>query len=166
VLAVGGGAVVAVATFEPWYAISITPAGVAVAQERLTSLSQQFGNSAFHSLANEVGSRIGVIAGQPIATLSAHQSMKDVSTFLLLLAGAALLVALLRLAGMIDGGGGLIAGLGTVAVLCVLVRMFDPPNLAPGYISLSLAWGSLLALSGAVAVAVGGMGVGSPDGHL
>ncbi len=156
-LAAVGAAVVVLATFQPWYAVSITPAGAVAAQQQLNSVAQQYGNSAFQSLANEIGSRFTAVAGKRVATLSAHQSMKRMSELLLLLAGLALLASLWRLAGMIEGGGGLVAALGVVAVLCVLYRMFFPPSPAAGYISLSLSWGSWLALIGATAVAVGGM---------
>jgi hypothetical protein len=156
-LAAVGAAVVAVGTFQPWYAVSVTPAGVAAAQRQLASVAQQYGSSSLQAIANELGSRFESLAGRPVATLSAHQTLKNVSAVLLVLAGAALLASLWRLAGFIDGGGGLIAVLGVAAVLCVLYRMFVPPNPAAGYISLSLSWGSWLTLIGAMAVAVGGV---------
>lgn len=156
-LAAVGAAVVVVATFQPWYAVRVTPAGAVAAQQRLTSAARQYGNSAFQSLANEIGSRFTAVAGRRVGTLSAHQSMKRMSALLLVLAGLALLASLWRLAGMIEGGGGFIATIGIVAILCVVFRLLVPPNPAVGYISLSPSWGSWLALIGATAVVVGGM---------
>jgi hypothetical protein len=156
-LAVVGAAVVAIATFQPWYGVRVTPAGVAAAKRQIASVGPQYGSSAFQSLANEVGSRVKIVAGPRVATLSAHQSMKHTSELLLFLAGAALLASLWRLAGMLDGGGGLIAFFGVVAFASVLYRMLVPPNPAVGYISLSLTWGTWLTLIGAMAVVVGGI---------
>jgi hypothetical protein len=161
-----GAAIVAVATFQPWYSISITPAGAAVAQQQLTAVAQQYGNPSLQALASQMGSRFHAVAGKPIATVSAQQVLRDVSKALWLLAGAALLVAVLRLGGMIEAGGGWIALVGIIGVLAVLFRIVFVPNPAVGYISLSLSWGIWLALAGASAVALGGLGVGSPDGHL
>ncbi len=161
-----GATVVAVATFQPWYAISLTPAGAAVAQQQLAAVAQQYGNPTLQALAGRMGHRFSAVAGKPIATVSAHDVLKQVSKALLMLAGAALLVALLRLGGMIDAGGGWIALVGIIGVLAVLYRMVFVPNPAAGYIALSLTWGCWLALAGACAVALGGLGVGSPDGHL
>lgn len=152
-----GAAVVVVATFQPWYAVSITPAGAVAAHQQLTSGAQQSGNSAFQSLANEIGSQFRAVAGRRVGTLSAHRSMRRMSALLLVLAGIALLASLWRLAGMIEGGGGFVAFVGVVAALCVVYRMVVTPNPAAAYISLTLTWGSWLALLGATAVAAGGM---------
>ena len=151
-----GAAVLAVATFQPWYEITITPAGAAAAQQQLSTAAQQYGNSAMQTLANQIGAGFNSVAGRPLASVSAHQSLKHVSLVLLILAGASLLVALLRLAGMLDTGNGWIAIFGLLAALCVLYRMFSPPNPAAGLMSLSLVWGSWLALIGASAIVVGG----------
>jgi hypothetical protein len=74
-IAAVGAAVLAIATFQPWYGVSVTSAGAVAAQQQLISVAQQYGNTAFQSLANKVGSRFNVVAGRPVATLSAHQSM-------------------------------------------------------------------------------------------
>jgi len=156
-LSAGGAAVVIATTFGPWYAVSVTPAGIFAAQQQLNSVAQHYGNSALRTLANDISARFSADAHHHIATVSAHQSMKYVSALLLLLAGAALLAVLWRFGGMISGGGGLIAVVGIAAGLCVVYRMVVPPNPAAGYLTLSLSWGSWLALLGAVAVAIGGM---------
>ena len=155
-LAAVGAVVVVVATFHPWYAVRITPAGAVAAPQQLTP-GTQHANSAFQSLANEIGSPFRAVAGRRVGTLSAHQSMRRMSTLLLVLAGVALAVSLWRLAGMIEGGGGFVAFFGVVAALCVGYRMVVTPNPAGAYFSLSLSWGSWLALLGATAVACGGM---------
>lgn len=151
-----GAAVIIAATFQPWYAVGITPAGVFAAQQELNAVTQH-GSPALRELANEIGLRFSASPAHRVATVSAHDSMKYVSALLLVLAGAALLVALWRVSGMTEGGGGLIAALGVVAIVSVLYRMVDPPNPAVGDLTMSLSWGSWLALAGAAAIAGGGM---------
>ena len=152
-----GAVVVALAMYQPWYSVSITPAGAAVAQQQLSAVAQQYGSSTLQSMANTVGSQFSQVAGRPIATVTARESLHHISTLLLFLAGLAAVVAVARLAGVLQGNGGSIAFLGVVAVICVLFRLHQPPNPAPGYISLSLSWGGWVALLGAVAVVVGGL---------
>jgi hypothetical protein len=152
-----GSAVLAVSMFLPWYAVSITAAGAASAQQQLASVAQQYGNATFQAMANEVGARFGTVAGRPLATVSAHESLKDISVIVLLLAGAALLASLLRLAGVVEVGGGPVAFVGLAAALCVLFRMFSPPGTDTGLVSLSLSWGTWVALLGACAIVVGGL---------
>jgi len=154
-LAAVGAAVVGVATFQPWYAVSITPAGAVAAQQQITPGAQHV-NPAFQSLVNEIGTPFRAVAGRRVGSLSAHQSMRRMSTLLLVLAGLALAVSLWRLAGMIEGGGGLVAFAGVVAALCVVYRMVVTPNPAGAYFSLSLSWGSWLAVLGAAAIVLGG----------
>ena len=151
-----GAAILGVAVFEPWYGVSITPAGAAALQQRLTSEGQAFGNAEAQAIMSQAGARIQSMTGRQIVTLSAHQVLKDMSPLLLLLGAAALVISLLRLAGIVDAGGGWIAACGFVAALCILFRLFDPPNPAAGYLSLSLSWGGWLSLLGALAVALGG----------
>lgn len=163
-LSAGGAAVVIATTFGPWYAVSVTPAGIFAAQQQLNSVAHQYGNSALQSLANEIGLRFSSDAHHHIANISAHQSLKYTSAVLLMLAGAALLAVFWRFGGMIDNGGGVIAAFGVAAGFCVIYRMVVPPNPAAGYLTLSLSWGSWLALVGAAAVAVGGMT--TPPGYM
>jgi hypothetical protein len=152
-----GAAVLAVSTFLPWYSVSITAAGAASAQQQLTSVAQQYGNANLQTMANQIGAQFGSVAGHPLATVSAHQALKDLSVTLLLLAGVALVVSLLRLADLIEVGGGQIALVGGAAVLCVLFRMLSPPEAQTNLLSLSLSWGVWLALGGAAAIVVGGL---------
>jgi hypothetical protein len=150
-----GAAVLAVSMFLPWYSVSITPAGAAAAQEQFAAVAQQYGNANLQTMANQIGAQFSSVAGRPVATVSAHQALKDISKILLLLAGVALLASLLELADVVEVGGGQIALVGFAAVLCVLFRMLSPPGTQAGLISLSLGWGSWVAL-GAAAAIVGG----------
>jgi hypothetical protein len=152
-----GAAVLAISVFLPWYGITITASGVASAQQELATVAQQYGNSTFQTSANQVGAEFNSLAGRQLATVSAHQALKDVSVLLLLLAGIALLVSLLNLAGLTEGGGGQIAAAGSAAGLCVLFRMLSPPGAQTDLVSLSLGWGSWLALLSAAAVVAGGI---------
>jgi len=151
-------AVLAVSVFLPWYSVSITPAGAAEAQQQFAVVAQQYGNADLQAMADHIGAQFGSVAGRPLTTVSAHQALKDISVVLLLLAGISLLASLLRLAGVLEVGGGQIALVGLVAVLCVLFRMLSPPGTHTGLISLSLSWGSWLALAAATAIAVAGIG--------
>jgi hypothetical protein len=154
-----GAAVLAVSVFLPWYGVSITAAGAATAQQQLASVAQQYGNSTLQTGASELGAEFSSLAGRQVATVSAHQALKDVSLILLLLAAVSLLASLLRLAGMaaFEAGGGQIALAGGVATLFVLYRMFSRPGAQTDLVSLSLSWGAWLALLSAAAIVVGGL---------
>lgn len=150
-------AVLAVSVFLPWYSLSITPTGAAEAQQQLATVAQQYGNASLQSMANVVGSQFSSVAGRPLATVSAHQALKNLSKLLLLLAAVALVASLLTLADVVEVGGGQIALVGFVAVLFVLYRMVSRPGADSGFLSLSLGWGSWLALVAAVGIVVGGL---------
>ena len=98
-LTLGGGVVLAIAVFLPFYAVTFTASGVAAAQQNLNSVAQQFGNSAFQSTANSVGSQFGSLVGKQLGTVSSHQVMKYISVVLLVLAGIDILVTIVRLTG-------------------------------------------------------------------
>jgi hypothetical protein len=155
-----GAAVLAVSVFLPWYAVSITAAGTASAQQALASAAQQYGNATFQATASEIGAGFSSLAGRELTTLSAHEALKYISALLLLIAGVSLLASLLRLANvseLIEAGGGQIALAGVAAALCVLFRMFARPAAQTDLISLSLTWGIWLALGGSAAIVVGGL---------
>jgi hypothetical protein len=160
-----GAAVLAVSVFLPWYGVSITASGAASAQQELATVAQQYGNANLQSGASAIGAEFSSLAGRQLATVSAHDVLKDIGPLLLVLAGLSLLVALLRLAGMtgpLEGGGGQVALAGCVAALFVLYRMLVPPGArAAGLVSLSLTWGIWLALLGAAAIVAGGLVAGS-----
>jgi hypothetical protein len=152
-----GSAVLAVSMFSPWYSVSVTPAGADEARQQLAGVAQQYGNTNLQNMADQVGAQFGSLAGRPLATVSAHEALKDLSTILLLLAGVALLASLLRLADVFEVSGGQIAVVGLAAALCVLYRMLSPPGVHTELISLSLSWGSWLALAAAAAIVGGGL---------
>jgi hypothetical protein len=110
----------------------------------------------------EYHATLGALAGHQLTALSAHQALKDLNVVLLLLAGAAIVIALLALAGAgfssassPDGHRGPLALLGILAAACVLFRILDPPTPAGGVLALSLREGAWLALLGSVAIVVG-----------
>lgn len=155
-----GAAVLAVSVFLPWYGVSITASGAASAQQELATVAQQYGNTAFQTGASRVGAEFSSLAGRQLATLSAHDVLKDVGPILLVLAAVALLASLLRLAGvtgLFDVGGGQIALAGGTAALFVLYRMLVRPAGQTSFVSLSLSWGVWLALLGAAAIVAGGL---------
>jgi hypothetical protein len=154
-----GSAVLAVSVFLPWYGVSITASGAAAAQQQLAGVAQQYGNATLQTRANALGAEFGSIAGHQLATVSAHDVLKDISVILLILAGISLLASLLRLAGLsgLEAGGGQIALAGGVAALFVLYRMISPPGSQSQLVSLSLSWGIWLALLSAAAIVVGGL---------
>jgi hypothetical protein len=155
-----GAALLAVSVFFPWYGVSITASGAASAQQELATVAQQYGNTAFQTGASQVGAEFGALAGRQLATVSAHDVLKDIGPILLILAAVSLLASLLRLAGvtgLFDVGGGQIALAGGTAALFVLYRMLVHPAGQTDFVSLSLSWGAWLALLGAAAVVVGGL---------
>jgi hypothetical protein len=159
-----GAAVLAVSVFLPWYGVSVTASGAASAQQELATVAQQYGNTTFQTRASELGSEFGSLAGRQLGTVSAHQVLKDIGPLLLVLAGAALLASLLRLAGiagLLEAGGGQIALAGGLAALFVLYRMFSPPAGQSDLVSLSLGWGIWAAILGAAAIVAGGLTAGS-----
>jgi len=159
-----GAAVLAVSVFLPWYGVSITASGAASAQQQLATVAQQYGNTTFQAGATQLGAEFSSLAGRQLTTVSAHEVLKDISVILLVLAGISLLASLLRLAGipgLLEAGGGQIAVAGGVAALFVLYRMVTPPGAQTDLVSLSLSWGSWLALLSAAAIVFGGFLAGS-----
>jgi hypothetical protein len=160
-----GAAVLAVSVFLPWYGVSITASGAASAQQELATVAQQYGNTSFQTGASALGAEFSSLAGRQLATVSAHDVLKDLSPLLLVLAAIALLASLLRLAGisgLLEAGGGQIALAGGTAALLVLFRMLvHPAAQVANLVSLSLAWGIWLALVGAAAIVAGGLMAGS-----
>ena len=166
-LAALGAAVLAVSVFLPWYGVSITASGAAAAQQQLAGVAQQYGNATFQAGANQLGAEFSSIAGRQLATVSAHDVLKNISVILLVLAGLSLLASLLRLAGLsgLEAGGGQIAVAGGLAGLFVLFRMVSPPGAQVDLVSLSLSWGIWLALLSASAIVVGGLLATSDPGR-
>jgi hypothetical protein len=156
VLTLGGGVVLAIAVFLPFYAVTFTASGVAMAQQNLNSVAQQFGNSAFQSTANSVGSQFGSLVGKQLGTASSHQVMKYISVVLLVLAGIAILVTMVRLTGTTTQSAprGTLALIGFAATLCIVFRMLVRPS-TDGVFAITLSWGAWLALASSIAIIVG-----------
>jgi hypothetical protein len=155
-----GSALLAVSVFLPWYALSFTAAGIAFSEQQLQSVATQFGNSAFQSEVSNLHSKLGVLAGHPIGTVTAHAAFKYLSWVLLILAAVAFVSSLLRLARASQPapvGAGQVALVGALATLCVLFRMVERPFSAEGFVSLSLSGGAWLALGSSLAITVGGL---------
>jgi hypothetical protein len=157
-----GAVVLAVSVFLPWYGVSFTAAGIAFAQQAGDQAAAQFGNAALQGYLGEYHATLSTLAGHQIMALSAHQALKDLNVVLLLLAGVAIVIALLALAGAgfsstsaPDGHRGPLALLGLIAAACVLFRILDPPAPAGGALALSLREGAWLALLGSAAIVVG-----------
>lgn len=157
-----GAIVLAVAVFLPWYGLSLTAGGAGYVQQMESQVVGQFGNAALQSYLGGLHASVSALAGHQLAAVSAHQALKNINVVLLILAGLAIVLALLPLARsgslVADGGNGAsIALLGAVAVVCVGYRMVVPPNAADGLLALSLREGAWLALLGALAMIAGGL---------
>jgi hypothetical protein len=100
-------------------------------------------------------------ATRTLTAVSSHQSLPDMRIFLLILAGLAVLDTLLPLVRTSDpvpgGAGGSVALLGTIAALCALYRIVDPPGLSGDDLALTLLAGPWLALLGSLAMLLGGV---------
>ena len=156
-----GAIVLAVAVFLPWYGLSLTPNGVAVFQQVGKQVAAQLGNASLQADVSGLHANLRGLAGQQFGAVSAHQVLTDMNVVLLLLAGLALLDALVPLARsaspLPDGAGASVVLVGSVATLCVVYRMLVPPTPAGGIIALSLREGAWLALLGSLTMVVAGM---------
>jgi hypothetical protein len=159
-----GAIVLAVSVFLPWYGVSFTASGLAFAQQAGDQAAAQFGNATLQSYVGEFHANLSSLAGHQFTALSAHQALKDLNVVLLLLAGAAIVIALLALAGAgfsstsaPDGHRAPLILLGIVAAACVLFRIIDPPAPAGGFLALSLREGAWLALLGSAAIVAGSL---------
>jgi len=159
-----GAIVLAVSVFLPWYGVSFTADGLAFAQQAGDQAAAQFGNAALQSYMSEFHANLSSLAGHQFTALSAHQALKDLNVVLLLVAGVAIVIALLALAGAMSSSASAsgahrapLALLGIVAAACVLFRMVDPPTPAGDFLAFSLREGAWLALLGSAAMVVGSL---------
>jgi len=156
-----GAVLLAVSVFLPWYGVSFTPAGVALAEQTGNALAQQFGNASLQTAVSGLHAQFAGLAGREFASLSAHQVLHDMNIILLVLAALALLDALVPLARadapLPHGAGRAVVLLGSLAALCVVYRMVSPPSPELNVIALSLREGCWLALIGSLMIALGGM---------
>jgi hypothetical protein len=128
-----GAVVLALAALLPWYRVS--------------------------SLAHGAGAHSLTV--RALTDVSARQCLPDMRILLLVLAGLAMLDTLLPLVRTGDpvpgGAGGSVALLGTVAALCALYRIVNPPGLSGDDVALTLLAGPWLALLGSLAMLLGGV---------
>jgi hypothetical protein len=160
IVAVTAAALLALSIFLPWYGVRITASGAASAQQALKIAAARYGNATLQTEANAIGSSFSSVAGRQVATLSAHQVLKNISVILLLLAALAFLGALIWLtgaSGTLEVSGGQVAAVGTVATLLVAYRMVARPGTHLDAYSLSLGSGAWLALISSVAIVGGGL---------
>ncbi len=154
-----GAIVLAVSVFLPWYGLSFSAAGVALAQQLSSEVAHQFGNAALQGYVSGVHADLGALAGHQFAAVSAHQVLKRINVLLLILAAGGILLALVPLArsqaAPTGGEGSWIALLGVLASLLVAYRMVHPPGSAQDFISFSLREGAWLALLGSLAMTAG-----------
>lgn len=156
-----GAMALAISVFLPWYGVSLTAQGTAAVARVGDQVAAQFGNAALQSEAASMQGRLGALAGRQLVTLSAHQALRDISVLLLILAGLALLDALVPLARstspLPDGAGASVVLLGAVAALLVGFRMLVPPTPEGGLFALSLRGGAWLALVGSLTMLAAGL---------
>jgi hypothetical protein len=161
VLSALGAILLAVSVFLPWYGVSFTAAGVAFVQHVGDQVASQYGNATLQSYMSGLHSDLGGIAGQQLTAVSAHQALKDMNVFLLLLAGLALLDALVPLARSASplpvGAGASVVLLGGLATACVVYRMAVPPTPTGNLVALSLREGAWLALLGSLTMVFAGL---------
>jgi hypothetical protein len=141
--------------------VSFTASGLAFAQQAGDQAAAQFGNATLQSYMGEFHANLSSLAGHQFTALSAHQALKDLNVVLLLLAGLAIVIALMALAGSDSSSSGghraPLALLGVIAAVCVLYRMVDPPSPAGNFLALALREGAWLALLGSVAIVAGAL---------
>src|ERR1700693_682334 len=151
-----GAIVLAVSVFLPWYGVSFTPGGISVVQHVGDQVAAQLGNATLQSYMSGVHANLSALAGQEFMGLSAHQVLKVLRVALLVLAGLAMVDALLPLARhaarVPEGAGESVVVLGGIAMACVVYRMAVPPTPGGGVLTLSLREGAWLALLGSVAM--------------
>jgi hypothetical protein len=156
-----GAILLAVSIFLPWYELSLTPAGAATASRVGAGLVEQYGNATLQAHLAGLQGAFAALAGHGLGSVSAHQALSDLNVILLVVAGLALLDALVPLARAANavpaGAGGAVVLLGLLATACVLYRMVFPPVPAGGVVALSLREGAWLSLFGALMMVLGGM---------
>jgi hypothetical protein len=162
-----GAVLLAVSVFLPWYGVSFTARGVAMAQQVSEQASRQFGNATLQGYLSGLHSKLTALVGHEFASVSAHQVLSTLNVVLLILAGLSILIALLALAGPAsaasDANRGPLVLLGLVGSACVLFRIVDPPTPAADLdlFALSLREGVWLALLGCACIAGGALWRGS-----
>jgi len=162
-----GSILLAVAVFLPWYGVSLTANGAAVAQSVSTQVAAEFGNPALQQEVSGLHGEIGALQGHELAAVSAHQVLTHISVALLVLAALGILLALIPLAAATPSAGASsnlwLGLLGVLATAFTVYRMVDPPTAAGGILELSLREGVWLALFGSLAMIAGALWPDSAD---
>jgi hypothetical protein len=160
-ISAAGAILLAVAVFLPWYGVSFTANGIAMAQRIGSAVVSQFGNANLQSQLGTLNASIGSLADHQVAALSAHQVLKVLNIVLLIAAGLACVIALIGLAGPDSASSQAnrspLALIGVFAALCVVYRMIDRPAPEGDLIALSLREGAWVALLGSLAITVGAL---------
>jgi hypothetical protein len=154
-----GAVALAIAVFLPWYGVSFTAHGLALAERFGDQAAAQFGNATLQSYMSQAHASFAALAGHELGSLSAHQALSTLNVVILILAGAGIALSLLALSGAYsaDASRAPLALLGAVAAICVLYRMIDPPSPSGELLALSLREGVWIALIGALAMLGGAL---------
>jgi hypothetical protein len=155
-----GAVLLAVSVFLPWYGVSFTQYGANEVAHAGQEVIERFGNSSLSADAARLPAEAARLAGRQVGSVSAHDVLKNISVILLVLAGLALLDALIPLARgtrLPDGAGGALVLLGLLAAVLVAFRIAVPPGTEGNYLSLAPREGAWLSLLGAGAIIVGGL---------
>jgi hypothetical protein len=146
-----GAALLAASVFLPWYRVSVAQVGQGALGRLGSQLAVRF---------DGLHGTLTALAGQQVGALTAEQALSALPVILLVLAGLALLDALLPLArsggGVPAGAGGAVVLLGAIAGACVIYRMVAPPTPGGELLTLSLREGAWLSLAGAAMIVMGG----------
>jgi hypothetical protein len=158
-----GDIVTAIAVYQPWYGIGITPAGASAAQQGISSLP---GASAY---AGTIGAAASAAVGRTVFSVTAHQALHQISIVLLIVAAAAILVSIVGLAGSEPSFAGSsasgVAGLGVIGALLTIFRMVDHLSDPLGYFTVSVRFGAFLSLLGCAAIVAGAVWPTPADGE-
>jgi hypothetical protein len=156
-----GATILVVSVFLPWYGVSLTASGAALASSFGEQFAAHFGNAALQPYVSQLHGTLAGLAGQQIGTLSAHQALSEVNVILIGLGALALLDALLPLArsgaSVPEGAGRAVVPLGMLAGALIVYRMVSPPTPAGEVLALSIREGAWLALLGSLMMVLGGM---------
>jgi hypothetical protein len=152
--------VLVVSVFLPWYGLGLSARGIAYMQQLQSEQVQRFGNATLQGELGSLRSRVQVLAGKSLVTITAHQAFSRISVVLLVCGGLGVLIALVPLAREMsadfDGTAPWLALLGAVATLCVLYRMAVRPG-EDSIITASLRAGAWLSLLGSLGLLMGGL---------
>jgi hypothetical protein len=154
-----GALVLAISVFLPWYGVSFTSHGLALAEQAGDQAAAEFGNATLQGYMSQLHARLAAYAGHEIVSLSAHQALKTLNVVLLFAAGIGCLIALFALAGSAAAAvnRSVLALVGALAAACVVYRMLELPSPSGATLALSLREGAWLALAGALAMVVGAL---------